>query len=588
MTIARNRTIVAALALSLGLMQSALALNFDQPVLLAEVSNSSGEDDLLFRPRWSLPLNSGLGKLETTKQNSPHLEASPPRADDNSSDNTATDKTSSLTTKPSHPAKLAPVERLTLSPDRKSPPSSPAAAIPATIPGPRVIIPSLSWGSHATEQGGDTNVSAEVRARSTGSGGNRSNVSQDSTTPAGARAAARDNQVSSGQDSEMPQVQDVPVHGTIPDTKTGNLSLIKPGQVIQTGVSIWDTANIDKVINNLVDAHCNGSDAAKQLDKRVAHFSSLTQQSLAITKDSFINNTFKIQGTDPSQRGGKLVLDEDVKSRDKTSAEYERQKYVDKIHSQIVSSLSQIAMGLGVQEPIRREQIMNSGYHSLTALVGDDQAKTTVQGMTTWLERVKVPPSTFDKPAWDSIEREAKLEMIIKAALDKDPVVNEIKRRVQKMAHPGQIKSNTSRVVETTLQTAAWLAPGFAIPIGAEAALDSYVAATGGTEERKLEKELVYDKRIQDRLKVLDKEASLALDNYRFALVTKNTPLLAFSEALTTDLSNDQVANEVLNGQVLSSTAKDTEKVIPGIKESKDAKDNDGIANSVHDIVTHL
>jgi hypothetical protein len=228
-------------------------------------------------------------------------------------------------------------------------------------------------------------------------------------------------------------------------------------------------------------------------------------------------------------------------------------------------------MGLGTGDPTRRSQIIDAGAKSLSSLVGDEKARNTVQGLTTWLNRIPVPEETFKKQVWDTMERETKLETILKAALAKDPVVAEVRKRVERYAHPGKVKAGTSKVVEGTLATVSWLSPGFAIPIGAEVALDSYIAATGGSEESKLEKELIYDKRIQSRLKVLDQEATQALDNYRFAVVTKNPALLAFSEALIADLASQPIANEVLVGQVVTGEVQnEAQQVIPGIKESKD------------------
>jgi hypothetical protein len=355
--------------------------------------------------------------------------------------------------------------------------------------------------------------------------------------------------------------------------------------VIESGISIWDTANIDKILETLVDSHFNNSKEAQALDKKVEHYSKAPAKAVAIVKDS-LNTSMRIGGTDPSARGGRIVLDENLKITDKATAEYERQRYVDKIHSHIVSALAQIAMGLGTEDLTRRTQIIDSGYKSLSSLVGDDKAKNTVQGLTTWLSRIPVPEETFKKPAWDTMERESKLETVLKAALAKDSVVAEVRKRVYRYAHPGKLKSGTSKVVEGTLATVSWLSPGFAIPIGAEVALDAYIAATGGSEESKLEKEIIYDKRIQSRLKVLDQEATLALDNYRFAIVTKNPSLLAFSEALIADMANAHVANEVLIGQVLDGDAKkQAEQVIPGIKESKELNENHGIKALVKEVV---
>jgi len=338
-------------------------------------------------------------------------------------------------------------------------------------------------------------------------------------------------------------------------------------KVIEAGVSLWDSANISKVVEHLVDLNFVNSKEAKDLDKKVQHFSSKPVRAFASAKDA-LNQSFVYEGTDPSQRMGKLVLEDKAKIRDHVTAEYERQKYVDKIHSQIISALSQIATGLGTADSVRKAQIVDSGVKSLSNLVGAEQADKAMISLTSWLSSAKVADSVFERPAWDTMERDSKLESVLRGAFEKDPVISAVKKRVNRYANPGKLKSGTSRAVETTLTMASWLAPGWTIPIAAEAALDGFIAATGGTEESKIEKELIYDKRIQSRLKVLSSEASLALDNYRFAVVTKNPPLLTFSEALIADMSNDNIAEEVLGGQV-DANKQLAQQAIPEIKESK-------------------
>jgi hypothetical protein len=342
------------------------------------------------------------------------------------------------------------------------------------------------------------------------------------------------------------------------------------GKIIQLGVSVWDSANVSKIVEHLVDLHIAQSEEAQALDKSVRHYRSTSARTAAGAKD-VLNQTFFYQGTDPSQRMGKLVLSDQAKIRDHATAEFERQKYVDKIHSQIVSSMAQIATGLGTVDSTRRQSIINAGIKSLNDLVGEEQAALAAKNLTSWLSSMKVPASVFKQPAWDTMERDAKLEAVIRTALEKDPVVAEIKQRVARYANPATSKKITSKAVTLSLNTAALLSPGFAIPIAAEAALDSYVMMTGGTEESKLEKELVYDKRIQSRLRVLNTEASLALDNYRFALVTKNAPLLSFSEALIADMSSEPVAKKVLVRQTLAGNPPNS-PIIPEIKESIESK----------------
>ncbi len=76
------------------------------------------------------------------------------------------------------------------------------------------------------------------------------------------------------------------------------------------------------------------------------------------------------------------------------------------------------------------------------------------------------------------------------------------------------------------------------------------------------------DKRIQSRLKVLTEESSLAVDDYRFALITKNPPLLAFSQEVLENLTGDAKVQTLLSNT--DKTAQDydsTNKIVPEIKD---------------------
>jgi hypothetical protein len=205
--------------------------------------------------------------------------------------------------------------------------------------------------------------------------------------------------------------------------------------------------------------------------------------------------------------------------------------------------------------------------------VGEKQSKVAYSALKTWVSKHSVPESVFKAPVWDSMEREKKLDTVVQSAAERDSVVADLKFHVGKYAKVGKLKQTTAKIIEPTLNGITMLAPGFAIPLGAGAALNAYVMGTGGSEQGKIEKELVYDKRIQSRLKVLNQEANLALDNYRFAVVTHNAPLLAFSQALVAEMSSPDVA-----GKIFAAPIAEAPNMVPGMKPSpahKNKKDDD-------------
>jgi len=342
-----------------------------------------------------------------------------------------------------------------------------------------------------------------------------------------------------------------------------------PG-VISAQISLWDSPTVTKIVDNIVDEHFAKDPTAQKLDQQVKHYRGKVQVVMAKAKDS-LNYSTDYQGMGPSKRMGQLVLCDKAKVRDATTAEYERQKYVDKIHGQVIASMMEISMGLGMPDPNRREEIISSGLHSLDVLVGEDQSKVAYSALKSWIAKHGVPESVFKIPVWDTIEREEKLNTILQSAAERDTVVADLKVHVSKYANIGKVKLTTSTMIESTLNGITMLAPGFAIPIGAGAALNAYVMSTGGSEEGKIEKELVYDKRIQSRMKVLNQEASLALDNYRFAMVTHNAPLLAFSQALVAEMSSNDVAGKIFSAPI----AQDAPDAVPEMKPSKHKIDDD-------------
>ncbi len=167
------------------------------------------------------------------------------------------------------------------------------------------------------------------------------------------------------------------------------------------------------------------------------------------------------------------------------------------------------------------------------------------------------------------MERSKKLEEVLKAAVERDPVITKVTQRVYKYAHPNKAFQYSSGVIQGTLDAIAIFAPGIIPSVGAAAVEVGYKVSTGGTELNKVERELLLDKRIQSRLKVLTQESELALDNYRYALVTKNPPLLVFSEEVIGNLTGKSDAPKIVSAR----SSGNGDALIPEMKESTPEKD---------------
>ncbi len=349
-------------------------------------------------------------------------------------------------------------------------------------------------------------------------------------------------------------------------------SVQKTGKLISGEISAWDGPfNVDRIVNHLLDTHFENSPEGQKLDKQVKRHAGLGHRALAVTKDSF-QYAIEYQGIGPSTRGGKLVLDSpDLKIRNKAWADYVRQKYIDKIHAQVVSSLMQISEGIGNSESDHGAQTIAAGKAELAALVGSEEAEKAVKALTLWLNNTNFSYATFAQRPWNTMERSKKLEEVLTAAVNHDPVIAAVTKRVNKYANPGTLQLRSSQVIQPALNLCSLLSPGYIGTAIAEPLLVGYKIGTGGSEENKLEREMLFDKRIQSRLKVLNQEASLALDNYRYALITKNPPLLAFSQEVVENLTGS--SNSLNSAGVHDVDVPDS--FVPEIKESEQRKIKD-------------
>jgi hypothetical protein len=319
-----------------------------------------------------------------------------------------------------------------------------------------------------------------------------------------------------------------------------------PSKVISGTVTEWEgPVTLDKMVNHLVDVSYDKTPDGKKLDKQIKHLSGRKARAVAVTKDAF-EHTFQYQGFDPSIRAGKLILDDKYKIRNIAWAEYERQRLVDKLHGQVVTATMQLAEGIGMQDPASSAPVIASAKGALEALVGEEETQRTITGLTLWLNHAKVSDDVFQQTPWSTIDRNKKLEDIVKTALVKDAVVKEVTQRVSRYAHPNPALNMAVKVLDTGLSGIAYFAPGLAIPLAAETLEASMKESTGGSEENKLERELLLDRRIQSRFKVLSHEAAMAVDNYRFALVTRNPQLLVFSQELITDMAGKEQLSKLV------------------------------------------
>jgi hypothetical protein len=436
-------------------------------------------------------------------------------------------------------------------------PDSEQSKMDASSPGnaqvllqPHMVLPTFQYENTSSSQTDNTSVPPSDKASSASQSENKATSQSDNTSSASqspnTHTSQSDNPSSASQSESKP-----------------------PGPTtIKGSVATWDSKKISDIVEGLVDSHFETNKDAKALDKQVAHFRKPTQRAVANLKDN-VNYSLENEGINPSKRMGELVLTDKAKVRDATTAEYERQHYVDSIHAQVIESLLQVATGLGLPDKTEKATAVKLGVDKLASLTGSDKAHASKQALDEWLR--KHPYSALNVPkghGWGTMEQENKVNQIVQSAFEKDSVVRELNNKVKRYAHPNKFNAAMSGVVHTTLNGVTILGSGFAIPLGAAAVLNAYVMATGGSEEGKIEKILVYEKRLQSRNDLYRREANRALDDYRYAIATNNAPLFVFSQALLVELSNPDTASRVLDSPGL----KEAPTVLPEIDENKLSK----------------
>lgn len=345
-----------------------------------------------------------------------------------------------------------------------------------------------------------------------------------------------------------------PLGGNAPQAPRSVLLNPKVPKRLDASINTSDGRNlVSQCVDHLLETALENDDKAKQLDKAVFHYRKASQRAIAQTKDA-VDYIVPFRGFGPSIEAANLATGEKITVKSRAAAEYARQKHVDETHIKIVSSVMQIAMGLGMEDQAKGETVSASGYEALKALVGDDEANQTMQMLTVWSKDLTIPPAVYEQGAWDVHLRQNKQKVVLQAALDNDEVLHQITKHLHKYGHKSKLSRISSQVIQTTLATAA-LTPSFIGP-AAKGALLAYVMATGGPESCKLLKELYLDKRFESRWKVLNEESHLALENYQIAILTRNPVLLACSESFVSEMSGEQAVADVFGGTVISAQPK--------------------------------
>jgi hypothetical protein len=286
----------------------------------------------------------------------------------------------------------------------------------------------------------------------------------------------------------------------------------------------------------------------KDIDRSVAHFHTRKSKTFDGLKDS-MDEAIDYKGFSRSMEAADVILDKNVSAKSAESSEYIKQRYVDQLHPKIVSRVMQIAMGMGLDDKERGKEITDSGIKALSELVGEKQAKNTAAMLRDWSEHVSIPPEVFQQQQWDVEAYRSKVNMATKIAMNSDPTVTDIVKAIRKFDRRS-ITNKAYGAANTMANLAEIAAPGLAIPAGIEVLRGGMVQANGGSEPKKLLKELYYDKRIESRYRTINQESELAITDYQLALARHNPVLLACAESVLSQLIGPECITDVLDSSI--------------------------------------
>lgn len=293
-------------------------------------------------------------------------------------------------------------------------------------------------------------------------------------------------------------------------------------------------------------------DAQKdQEGKAPGHFKVNLAKALYKGKD-ILNAAIDYRAFGPSTEAADLILDEHAKTKHAEARAYYKQREQDEQHLQTMSSIMQLAMGLGVEGTPRGQRLIDTSLSSLRTLVGQSRTDE-IYGVLKARTRESFTRDLKGQDPWDMKEREEKMSQMVQAAADTDPLVQEVKRDLHRYNRHSKLAIHATGILQSALNLAAW-SPTLAAP-AAESALFALMLATGGPEQDKLLREIYLSKNLESRLKLINEKAHMAVDTYHMALLLENPVLLDCTVSMVRQMSGDAITREIFGGASLARSA---------------------------------
>lgn len=289
-------------------------------------------------------------------------------------------------------------------------------------------------------------------------------------------------------------------------------------------ISETELVPLDQHVDDLVELAMERATSTDDLAKKGKHYSHPVSLLYTWGKDlGQMASSYK--GLEQSSEAADVILGSQVKLKSKAAVEYAKQLQSDAAENKIFASLMQIAMGLGLTDPIESQQVVETGMNELAQLVGQEQADQTLAYMRDWIQEFPITSSDLAKRPLSMLELDNKAGLLVNKALEQDRVMLGIKEALGQFNHRSKFARASAKIVNTTLAVGA-MTPTIVAP-ASQVAWAAFVMLNGGPEEAKLLKEVYLSKRFDNRRKVLDREVRLSVDGYNTALLTQNKALLS-------------------------------------------------------------
>lgn len=326
---------------------------------------------------------------------------------------------------------------------------------------------------------------------------------------------------------------------------------------------------ITKCINDLTDLSLSNDPNMLKINKYVERFKGFKHSVVHRTKDA-LNYVFLYKGVSQSSEASDIILDEKQKLKGRSSAEYLKQKLINKTDLEITKAILELSMGIGNSDESAGAEQIKTASDRLTAMVGADKTNETVEFLKKLVAQNPVSDEIWQQKPWSISQKSDREKYLAESTLAQDPVSQQIIGYLHKYNNVSALNRGAQKLVRTTLSLAS-LSPTLVAP-AAQAAIFAWVMASGGSEEDKLLKEVYLGKSLECRDKAIVERANLALESYQLSLITKNPALLQCSRSLVKRMSGDAGLNSILGGGAFVAQKPSNDEITTEEDEKRDKK----------------